>query len=188
MDIPSNRRHSIRIREFDYSQPASYFVTICAHQRKSIFGEVILGGMRENPLGEIVNTCWCNVPFHFPGVELHAHIVMPNHFHALFLIRERARRAVPLQDISSAEGFGRSVIGSVPTIVRSFKAAVSKRARSQFRRPSMAIWQRNYFEHVVRNEMDCKNIRRYIIQNPTRWECDEENQFAASVKREPWSH
>ena len=180
MDAPPTHRHSIRIQDFDYSQPASYFITICAHGRKSIFGEVILGKMRRNPLGEIVNECWCDLPQHFPGAELHAHILMPNHFHALFIIRERARHSLPLRaQKTSTEAFCRSVQGSVPTIVRSLKAAVSRQARSEFYRPAMAIWQRNYFEHVVRNEADFKNIRRYIIQNPARWEFDEENPFAA---------
>jgi putative transposase len=173
---PLPRRRSIRLQSFDYSHPGSYFVTILSHNARHIFGELILGRMKLNAIGKIISSCWLDVPNHFPGVELSEYIIMPNHMHGIIRIPARARHAVPLQRHAEVvEAFGVPRVGSVPTIVRSFKSAVSQRARKVLGRPDARIWQRNYFERVIRNEHELHKIRQYIVQNPARWQFEKDN-------------
>jgi putative transposase len=168
---PLPRRRSIRLPSFDYSHPGSYFVTILSHDARHIFGELILGQMRLSAIGQIVSDCWLDVPNHFSGIELSEHIIMPNHLHGIVRIPARARHAVPLpRHADTVEAFGVPRAGSMPTIVRSFKSAVSQRARKALGRPDARIWQRNYFERVIRNEKEFHKARHYIAQNPARWE------------------
>ena len=179
------QRRSIRLKGFDYAQPGKWFVTICTHNKKCIFGRVVLDEMRLNLLGRIATEYWLDIPHHFPNIELLTHIVMPNHLHGLFVIHAKPRarhvadppwRAVPLQTIGGpAEAYRRPVAGSVPTIVRSFKSAASKRIREILRKPDFETWQRNYYESRIRNEHDARNAWRYILGNPARWHTDKHN-------------
>jgi len=168
-------RRTVRLKTFDYSQPGAYFLTICAHNHKCLFGRAIWGQMGLNALGTIVNECWLEIPRHFPNAALAAHIVMPNHLHGIVVIRERARRAVPLQNCDVGGKFGSPVTGSIPTIIASFKSAVSRRIRETAGKPALRVWQRNYYEHVIRNEADFQKTCEYIRQNPAPWDFDEEN-------------
>ncbi len=118
-----------------------------------------------------------------PGVELDACVVMPNHFHGIIVVsndrgtaigRGTARRA------PTVERFGQPVSGSIPTVMRSFKSAVTKRINEMHQTPGKPLWQRNYYEHVIRNENELNRIRQYIIDNPAKWETDHENPDAAN--------
>ncbi len=127
---------------------------------------------------------WLRLPDRFPALELGAFIVMPNHLHGVIIIHDRRGTAGNLADSDDAsyrraptEAYGKPVPGSVPTIVRSFKAAVSYRinlVRGNHDRP---VWQRNYYEHVIRGEKDWDHIHRYIESNPAMWAQDDENPF-----------
>lgn len=167
-----HRRRSIRLKDYDYTQNGAYFVTICTIQRYEWFGEIRDDSMNLNPVGRIVQDCWLQISDHFPHVELDEFVVMPNHLHGILVITHDsgARHVVPLQSAA----FAQPIAGSLPTIIRSFKAAVTKQInRSHL--PSERIWQRNYYEHIIRSEMSLNAIRQYIRANPTEWERDEEN-------------
>jgi putative transposase len=115
-------------------------------------------------------------PESFRKRRVPVHAIMPNHLHSILVLRERARHAVPLRTQSRrSEVFGEPVAGSIPTIVRSFKAAVTKKARVMLGRPSFEVWQRNYFERVIRNEDEFRKTWQYICENPARWDFDPEN-------------
>jgi REP element-mobilizing transposase RayT len=178
------------LREYDYSQTGAYFITICTHERICLFGDIMNGEMRLNDAGWIVQQCWDQIPEHSPHVELGEFIVMPNHVHGIIVIAETpnvgARHAVPLP-----EKFCKPVPGSIPTIVRSFKSAVTKRINELRNTPGAPVWQRNYYEHIIRNEESLNRIRKYIANNPTQWELDRENpvgakNFSPLPKHEPW--
>jgi len=167
-------RKNLRLPEFDYSQNGSYFVTIVTHDRKHLFGEVVKGEVVLDEVGRMVEGVWASIPAHFPQVELGEFVIMPNHIHGIISITVGARHAVPLQP-NPFEEFGQPVPGSLPTIIRSFKSA-SSRMFHQF--PNYAgdhLWQRNYYEHIIRNERDHLAIYDYILANPMNWEKDEEN-------------
>jgi putative transposase len=156
-------RRSIRLKGVDYSQPGIYFATICAYSHRSLFGEIKEGQVCLSKIGRIVEECWLEIPCHFLGVELHSHVVMPNHVHGVLAILPRARRAVPLRDERSGERvFGKPLAGSLPTIIGSFKSAVTKRAGAIVGSTSGRIWQRGYYERVVRAPGEYAKIIRYI--------------------------
>ncbi|MCP9448186.1 MAG: hypothetical protein NNA22_11550, partial [Nitrospira sp.] len=122
-DMRRSTRRSIRLKGYDYSQTGAYFITAVTQDRVCLFGEVVDGEMRVNKFGEIARHCWFDIPAHFPHAELDAFVVMPNHVHGIIVIvdgRGTACRA-------PTERFGHPVTGSIPTVIRSFKSAVTKR-------------------------------------------------------------
>ena len=166
-----NRARSIRLQGFDYAQAGAYFVTICSTEKKCIFGQVREGAMLENDLGRIVRSCWVEIPRHFANVEADAFVVMPNHFHGIVKLVKEPRSP----GSSRVEAFSKPVASSVPTIVRTFKAAVTREARRACGESRAAIWQKNYFERVIRNDKEYSDTYGYILENPMRWGLDREN-------------
>ncbi len=168
-----HHRRSIRLQNYDYTQAGAYFITICAHQRECLFGEIIGGEMVLNEYGKAVEEYWNETPIHFPNVEMDAFVVMPNHVHGIIVIAQTmlqsggAQHAAPVRPNVTA--------GSLGAIVRSFKSAVTKRINTLRSTPSAPVWQRNYYEHIIRNEGDLKRVRDYIAANPFRWAKDENN-------------
>lgn len=177
-----HHRRSVRLKEYDYSQAGAYFVTVCAWNRECLFGEIVDGEMQLNELGVVVQECWDEIPRHFPNVELDEFIVMPNHVHGIIVIivdgRGTACRA------PTTEKFGKPVANSLPTIIRSFKSATTKRINQTRGTPGVRLWQRNYYEHVIRNEESLNEIRQCISGNPKRWAEDEDNPKNISAKSE----
>jgi REP element-mobilizing transposase RayT len=166
------QRQSTRLRGYDYTQCGAYFVTICAWKRRSLFGEVVNGEMHSNALGDVVAEAWLAIPMHFRAVELDTYTVMPNHAHGIVVIAVAAQHAAPSHPPSPPFAVAP---GSLGAIVRSFKSAVTKRANEIGIRFAPQLWQRNYYEHVIRNDDSLGRIREYIAANPARWELDAEN-------------
>lgn len=172
--IPARR--SIRLQGYDYSQAGTYFVTICARNRRRLFGEITNGAVRLNETGTIVRECWLEIPRHFPGVELHAHVIVPNHVHGILAIHRRARHAVPLREPErKTSAFAKPMSGSLALIIGSFKSAVTRRVRAMRGAHPEQFWQRNYYERIIRSGDEFAQISRYIGENPQTWEFDEEN-------------
>ena len=178
-DPQKHHRRSIRLKEYDYTQPGGYFITIVTYQRDCLFGEIVNGEMRLNDLGKIAGECWHAIPDHFPNVELGAHAIMPNHVHGVLVINDLtsvdtfpSERRGPRYR-APTEQFQKPVPGSIPTIVRTFKAAVTRRIGREHN--ATGIWQRNYYEHVIRNHEEWDRIHRYIESNPSMWAEDQEN-------------
>ena len=175
-------RRSIRLSGYNYTQAGAYFVTVCTYQRQCLFGAVIEGQMALNDVGKTAQTCWDEISAHFPHVELDAFVVMPNHVHGIIVIAKDvgATHASPgvgrdTACRATAESFGKPVPGSLPTIVRSFKSAITRRINQSRDTPGQPVWQRNYFERIVRNESALDRARGYIETNPCRWALDREN-------------
>ena len=161
------RRRSVRLSDFDYSQPGSYFLTICSARRQCIFGSLANGTLVETALGRIVRVCWQPIPEHFPHVETDDFVLMPNHLHAILNIK----RPSALCGRHASEALSSPSTGSVPTIVRTFKAAVTRQARELG--VITTVWQSGYFEHVIRDAKEYAEISNYIALNPLRWRFDE---------------
>jgi len=174
--LPLPRRRTIRFQGFDYSQAACYFVTICAKENRCVFGRVVGAKMQLNSLGKIVEECLLAVPRHFGNAEIPTRAVMPNHVHTIIVLRGKASNAITTKTTCAhTETFAAPVTGSIPTIVRSFKSAVTRAARAAFRKPSLDVWQRNYFERVIRSDDEFRKTWQYICENPARWDFDPEN-------------
>jgi len=180
-DVKLPVRRSVRLKGFDYSQRSAYFLTICAHEKRHVFGKIISGKVELNNRGNIVNECWLSIPSHFTNVELAAHVVMPNHLHGILLIKYRAVESGARSQSSrvtaetSSRRIGAHVHGSIPTIVRSFKAITARRMREGIAGLALPIWQRGYYERVIRDQDEFQKTCAYIRLNPERWSSDEEN-------------
>ena len=169
-----HHRRSIRLREWDYAQPAVYFITICLRQRVCLFGEIVEGRMLPNQIGQIIETEWSGLPNRFFNVGLDEFIVMPNHIHGIIFIKPVETSFVAPESILHSVIQG--AMNRAPTlgeVVRSFKAAsariVRKRGFSEF------TWQHNYYEHIIRNERELDLVRGYLLMNPIKWSEDDEN-------------
>ena len=177
-DIPVRR--SIRLPGYDYSQIGQYFITICAYEMRNVFGKLANGAVLLNVVGRIAIDCWREIPEHFAHVELDAFVIMPNHLHGILTIRQartiRSPRSIedghgcPVLLQPSLERFQRPSVGSIPTIVRSYKQSVTYLARRRLTRPSLAIWQSNYYERVLRDGKEFAEATRYIFENPMKWQ------------------
>ena len=185
--LPQLNRRSIRLQGYDYSQAGAYFVTLCTHNRECLLGEIINGEMRLNDSGRIVANEWLKTAEIRNEIELDEWVVMPNHFHGILVINNccaapdcRGDRPVALinGDTVSGKKGDRPVAPtgpqprSVGAVMAGFKSAVTKRINELRQTPGAKLWQRNYWEHIVRNEPELSRIREYIHNNPAQWELD----------------
>jgi REP element-mobilizing transposase RayT len=211
------RRRSIRLTGYDYAQPGACFVTICTQDREPLFGKVEDGRLRLNPAGEMVWRWWHELSNKYPVVRTDAAVVMPNHFHGIIVIggqpekrqpeTGQPRRAAPPDDGASvgATLCGRPrpgddvAAGATPRdrpalgeIVGWFKTMTTNeyiRGVKQRGWPPFPgrVWQRNYYEHIVRDRDSLDRIRNYILTNPERWAWDRENPLRTGLDEfEPW--
>jgi putative transposase len=173
-DPGKHRRRSIRLKGYDYALPGAYFVTLNTWHREHLFGEIVDGEMQLSEYGELVQDCWDETPAHFARVQLDAFVVMPNHVHLVIILTDSdTSRGTACR--ARAPTFGKSIPDSLPTIIRSLKSAVTKRVNELRETPSAPVWQRNYYERVIRNERKLDAVRRYIVANPANWNEDAEN-------------
>ncbi len=193
--MSSRHRRSIRLPGYDYASAGTYFVTLCTHNRADLFGDVVDDAMRLNACGEIVTAVWLATAKHF-DVVLDAFVVMPNHFHAIVhilgddvthgrgeasppsLYRARADGdASPLQIGANARGAAPRSLGA---IIQNFKSVSARKMNQAVCASSSPVWQRNYYEHIVRNDRELNAIRKYIEDNPMRWALDRDNPANAA--------
>jgi len=168
--LKRNRR-SIRIPDFDYAGSGAYFVTICTRGGRCVLGEVPGERVELGRIGRIVQRQIERTMQLRENVTLDEYCIMPNHVHAILWLDSRgtARRA------PTAERFGRPVAGSLSTIVRALKSAVTREVNQTIQRPGRRFWQRGYYEHVIRTQGDLFRHRKYVLENPLKWHFDKEN-------------
>lgn len=180
-EYPSRR--SIRLQGYDYSQPGAYFVTIVTHARSMLLGDVNKGTMVLNGLGEAAAESWGWLTTAFQHVRLDEWVVMPNHVHGIIVLVEDGTwagdsRAAPTARPGRFAAFvdpSQAKRAALPQIVGAFKTVAGQRIDQIRRTPGVPVWQRGYYDHVVRGEVELKRIRGYLVGNPGKWEEDEEN-------------
>jgi len=194
-----HHRRSIRLQGYDYSQNGAYFITLCTHNRECLFGQIQNGQMILNEYGKMVEQCWNNLSNHYDNIELDAYVIMPNHFHGIILITDnvdnvdnvRAIRELPIHELprqrkhelpihelprqqqKQRQQQRRKML--LPKIVGRFKTNSAKQINQMRNTPGISVWQRNYYEHIIRDEKSLENIRNYIINNPAKWQDDDYN-------------
>lgn len=169
-DLEIHHRRSIRLKGFDYSQNGAYFITLCTQGRKCMFGEIKGGEMNLNDAGEMAQQCWHEIPKHYPPVVLDEFIVMPNHIHGILMIENHDNvGANDYSPVSPQRPNGTSK--TIGAIIRRFKIGVTKWCHTNTNTP--VVWQRNYYEHIIRDDDDLNHIREYIINNPIDWNNDD---------------
>lgn len=164
-DPDKHHRRSIRLKDYDYRQPGAYFVTLCVQDRAALFGNVSDGVVRHNDAGAMVQTVWEELPACYPGVDIDDFVVMPNHMHGILVLLGTARTETAL---------------SVGDVVQRFKTMTARRYVDGVKRlgwPAFPgrLWQRNYYEHIIRGDAALDRLTRYILENPSRWAFDDEN-------------
>jgi putative transposase len=193
-----HHRRSIRLKGYDYSRNGAYFVTICSWNRECLFGEI--AGMKAskpemllNEYGKIVRDEWMGTSLIRKEIEIDEFVVMPNHFHGIVVIWGRGDRPVaPLTTIVGSIQ-GRPPVAptedrsgpkpkSIGSFLAGFKSIATKRINENRQSTGAPVWQRNYYERIVRNEIECKRIREYINNNPANWNDDENNPDNIALK------
>ena len=169
-DNINRRRRSIRLPGYDYSENGAYFVTLCVRDRACLFGEVVDGVMQLIELGGVISSEWFRTPVLRLQVVLDEFVMMPNHFHAVIAIEDSRRGVLPY-----ARPRFRSPAQSLGSIVRGFKSATTTLINPVRNSPGAPVWQRNYHEHIIRNDGELTRIREYIVNNPAQWALDREN-------------
>jgi len=154
----THHRRSIRLKGYDYSKEGAYFVTICAQERECLFGEVVNGEMVMNEAGAKVQAVWDELPCHYPQARLDAFAMMPNHVHGIV--------------VSPSSTITPHPVPTVGEIVRGFKARCTHAINQMSNIRGIRVWQRNYYEHIIRGEVDYNRIAEYISTNPQRWMSD----------------
>jgi len=179
-DPEEHHRRSIRLKGYDYSQAGAYFVTVCTHDRACVFGDVVDGEMRLNEYGAIVKDEWLRTDTLRGNVVIDEYIIMPNHIHGIVIIMGDGRGTLqrastgPIRATHRVAPTARGLISnSIGAIIGQFKSIVTKDVRKMGFR--YFKWQRNYYEHVIRNEDKLNRTREYVLNNPLQWQFDREN-------------
>lgn len=183
-DLPQHPcRQSARLSGYNYTQPGAYFITICTHEHHLIFGSIANDIMLLNPIGEIVRSCWLEITQHFAFTEISIYVIMPNHIHGIIVINNSAGEQELTPQDARHESFGQPVRRSLPTIIRSFKSAVTKRVNTSLSDRVSNLWQKGYYEHVIRSEKEWVRIGGYILGNPMKWTTDRENPDSSKKEK-----
>ena len=178
-----HHRRSTRLKGYDYSQAGAYFITICTKDRQHLFGEITGGEMILNEMGQIAYSEWLNTPKLRPNISLDVFVIMPNHMHGIILINNDEigrRESHSPDDITNGREYRgefnsplpqfRSPSNNVGAIVRGYKSSVTKQIN--LLNYDGTVWQRNYHDHIIRNEESYQRISSYIVYNPKNWAND----------------
>jgi REP element-mobilizing transposase RayT len=163
-----HHRRSIRLKGYDYSQAGLYYVTICVQNREYIFGEIIDNEMQLNENGKIVQMVWNELPQHYHNVQLDEFIVMPNHIHGIIMLVGGDFVGAGFKPAPTI----RTITHGLPEIVRALKTFSARKINELRNTRGEKLWQRNYWEHIIRNEQSHQRIVNYIIDNPKKWKND----------------
>jgi putative transposase len=177
-------RQTIRLQNYDYSHPGMYFITICTHQREPILGVIDAGYVIPTDAGKFVEQTWLALPNRFPNLKTDEFVLMPNHVHAILFLEAQQSSQKPgaASGSPTAENsLMRAASGastphpSLAEIVRAFKSLSAIGVNKIRMTPSQPLWQRNYYEHIIRTSQSLDQLRRYIEENPASWPTDEDN-------------
>jgi REP element-mobilizing transposase RayT len=169
-----HHRSSIRLNGYNYAQSGWYFVTICTKDKDYVLGKIIDSKMKLNEKGNIIKKWWYQIPIEYPHIKLDEFIIMPNHFHGILnIIGQNGRGEVttPLH-ISHDKQKMKPTLGQ---IIAYFKYQTTKNINQVNHSPGIKFWQRNYWERIIRDEQELYRIRKYILDNPIKWESDNQN-------------
>ncbi len=157
-------RKKIRLPDYNYSSCGGYFVTICTKNKRYLFGDIIDGCIELSKIGIIIKDCWLNIPKHFEEVLLDEYVIMPNHIHGIIFIHKG------IQEDSGEKRSAQRLFN----LIGSFKSVCTKFVNKNISGNNF-MWQKSFYEHVIRNDQDLYKIQEYIVNNPLQWEIDELN-------------
>ena len=168
-------RKQLRLRHFDYGNPGAYYITICTHERKRFLSRIENECVHLTNFGKIVNEELLKTVEMREYLLVDAFVIMPNHLHAILFFHDRAAAPLSADHDTGARSFGGSQRHSLSSVIANFKAAATNRIRKETGKKEAIIWQKGFYEHIIRDEKDPLRIRDYILSNPLNWSIDEEN-------------
>lgn len=185
-DLKIHDRKSIRLKGFDYSLPGFYFITLIAQNRLCLFGEIEIGNIHLNEIGLLVEDCWRGLTKTFSDIGLDEFVLMPNHLHGIVELEDTLGKGeafsamnATMDDLNSENASPLRPHGtlsrSLGAVIQNFKSVSTRMVNKRFFNVGNKIWQRNYYERIIRNNSELNAIRQYIIDNPINWEEDKEN-------------
>ena len=178
------RRRPGRLQSFDYATPGAYFITVCTWDRQVILGEVMGERVMLSDAGRIVEGTLSALPVHYPEIGLDAFVVMPNQGHGIIILEVVGAGLRPAPTDPTG---GQAQRHALPEIIRAFKSFSARGINELRRTPGHPVWQRGYYDHVIREEQDLKRIRDYIFSNPLAWSTDRQNPLqSGSDPFEDW--
>lgn len=170
-----NGRRSIRLKGYDYSRPGAYFVTIAAKNRDNHFGKIVDGRMDLSQIGRIIYKLWIELPAHFNDVQLDEYVIMPNHLHGIIIIDEHRKGGVATPKSQGRETLPLQKKRHLGHVIGFFKYQSAKYVSAVRKSAGLTIWQRNYYERIIRSAEELNRIREYIKNNHLHWIFDKEN-------------
>ena len=171
MPFDPNRHHrrSIRLKGYDYTQAGAYFITICAYGREPLFGDVVGEAVVLSAYGRIVEQCWRSLARPASRLAVDTFVVMPDHLHGILILQALADRAASPDTIPATDRLCGTRAGSISALVQNFKSIATRRVNQARHSPAAPLWQRDYYEHIIRDSADLDRIRGYIAENSMRW-------------------
>jgi putative transposase len=155
-----HHRRSIRLKGYDYSTAGAYFITICTHDREQLFGDIVDRTMVLNELGNIAQLHWHKLERHYANLIVDRSVVMPNHLHGIMILDSS------IEDSKS-----------ISEIIGSFKTFSARKINKIRKLKGVPVWQRNYYERIIRTETELDYVRQYIVNNPINWQIDINNKI-----------
>jgi putative transposase len=155
-----HHRRSIRLKGYDYSTAGAYFITICTHNREQLFGDIVDRTMVLNELGNITQLHWHKLARHHANLIVDRSVVMPNHLHGITILDSS------IEDSKS-----------ISEIIGSFKTFSAREINKIRKLKGVPVWQRNYYERIIRTETELDYVRQYIVNNPINWQTDINNKI-----------
>jgi putative transposase len=166
-------RRSIRLKGYDYSLPGGYFVTALSFHQKPVFGSIKNGLFKANINGNIVRKCWHELDKHYRSINLDAFVVMPNHIHGVIFIEDT--RVFTRHNAGAGLRPALTILPELSETIRAFKSFSARRINENRKTPGTPVWQRNYYEHIIRNDKELNDIRQYMDANVINWDKDTDN-------------
>lgn len=177
-----HHRRSIRLKGYDYSQSGYYFITVCTQGRRRLFGEIENGRMILNDAGKMIGRWWNELKNKYADIEIDEYVIMPNHCHGIIMVGAGlvpAQNGINNHNVRAttrvAPTMGTATVGDM---VGAFKSITTDEYINGVKNNNWEpfggkLWQRNYYEHIIRNETSLRNIREYIVNNPCQWQQDD---------------
>ncbi len=185
-DAEHDNRQSTRMKGYDYTLPGAYFVTIISQSRICLFGDIKKGDILYSKVGQSIHESWCSIPGKFSNTELDEFVLMPNHLHGIIFILESDGKGEAFSEVNNFQGVWSSEnasplrprgtqSSSLSAVIQNFKSVSTRMVNRRYFKPGNKIWQRNYYERIIRNDRELNAIRQYIHNNPLNWVRDLEN-------------
>jgi REP element-mobilizing transposase RayT len=181
-----NTRHSLRLKAYNYSTAGAYFITMCTKNRECLFGQINVGAgpcacppVVMSDAGRMVTNVWRQIPDYYPSIVVDEFVLMPNHIHGIIIIADVGYIESPELPSGRPQGVAPTRL-SLPDVIQRFKNLTTKRYADGVKLSGWQpfdgrLWQRGYYEHVIRNDKELNDVRQYIIDNPLNWTLDEEH-------------